>query len=210
MTAKTIFQTSYDAWGWIPTQKSIQEDSINGVIIAACFVFIILLFTTHNIVTTILGIFCLYSIFVVLLAIMQLIDWKLGLTEVLLLIVIMGLSVDNTIHIAHDYTNAPQFNRGGKMKQAYLQKGKTLTSSSFSIMLAACFLFGAKITIFQNYALVIIMTIAVSYIMSMLFFGGLCHLMGPSSGCGDICGRLPGQEHEEELEMIRIKQEMQV
>lgn len=210
VTAKSVFQTSVDAWGWMPTQKSIQEDSINGVIIAAAFCFIILLFSSQNVVITILGILCLFSIFVSLLALMKVLDWKLGLTEILLLVVIMGLSVDNTIHIAHDYTQAPQFNRAGKMKQAYLQKGKTLTSSTVAIILAACFLFGAKITIFQNYAIVIILTLSISYIISMVFFGSLCHLLGPSSGCGDICGRLPGQEHEEELEMIRIKQEMAV
>lgn len=108
------------------------------------------------------------------------------------MVVVLALSVNNTIHLAHDYSYAPQFNRGGKMRQAYLQKGKTITSSTFSTLLAACFLFGAQITIFQNYAIVIIVTLAISYIMSMIFFGSLCHLLGPSSGCGDICGRLPG------------------
>jgi len=210
VTAKSIVQASSDAWGWIPSQKSIQEDSINGVIISACFCFIILLFSSQNIVITTLCLLVLFSIFVTILALMKVFQWDLGLTEVLLMVVVLALSVDNTVHLAHDYSLAPQFNRGGKMRQAYLQKGKTITSSSFSTFFAACFMYGAKITIFQNYAIVVMVTVAVSYIMSMIFFGSLCHLLGPSSGCGDICGRLPGQEHEEELEMIRIKQEMQL
>lgn len=141
-------QTSNDAWGWIPTQKTIQEDAINGIIISACFCFIILLFSSQNIVITLLSILVLFSICVTILALMKVFNWELGLTEVLLMVVVCGLSVDNTIHIAHDYSFAPQFNRGGKMRQAYLQKGKTITSSTFSTLLAACFLFGAKITIF--------------------------------------------------------------
>lgn len=122
----------------------------------------------------------------------------------------MGLSVDNTIHMAHDYTHAPHIERRNKMKQAYLQKGKTITSASINTLFCACFLFGAQNTVFFYYAISIIGTMIISYIVSMFFFGAMCHLFGPTSGCGDLCGRLPGQEKEEEMEMIRIKQEMQV
>lgn len=120
VTAKSIVQASSDAWGWIPSQKSIQEDSINGVIISACFCFIIILFSSQNIVITTLCLLVLFSIFVTILALMKVFQWDLGLTEVLLMVVVLALSVDNTIHLAHDYSFAPQFNRGGKMRQAYL------------------------------------------------------------------------------------------
>lgn len=210
VTAKSIFQTSLDAWAWIPTQMTNQEQSYQGAIIATVFSFITLLFATQNVVIAVMTILCLYSIFVTILAILTFANWPLGIAEIMCMVIVMGLSVDNTVHMAHDYQNAPQIDRGGKMKQAYLQKGKTLTSTSLAILLSACFLFGAQITIFYNYAVAIIGTIIISYVMSMVFFGSLCHLMGPSSGVGDMCGRLPGHEHEEELEMIRIKQEMQV
>lgn len=118
------------------------------MIIAAVFCFIIVLFSSQNIVITTLCLLVLFSIFVTLLALMKTFNWDVGLTEVLLMVVILGLSVHNIIHIAHDYTFAPQFSRGSKMRQAYLQKGKTISSSSISTLLAACFLFGAKITIF--------------------------------------------------------------
>lgn len=91
------------------------------------------------------------------------------------------------------------------MRQAYLQKGKTISSTSVNTLICACFLFGAKITVFHYYAIAIIATVLISYTIAMVFFGSLCHLLGPSSGMGDVCGRIPGQEHEEELEMIRIK-----
>lgn len=107
VTAKSLFQTSYDAWGWIPSQKSIQEDSINGVIIAACFSFIIILLSSQNIVITILCILVLFSVFVTLLGLMNAFSWDLGLIEVLLLVVVLGLSVDSIVHMAHDYSFAP-------------------------------------------------------------------------------------------------------
>ena len=80
---------------------------MNGVIIAAVFCFIIILFSSQNIVTTLLVLLVLFSIFVTLLGLMKVFNWPIGLTEVLLMVVVMGLSVNNTIHIAHDYTFAP-------------------------------------------------------------------------------------------------------
>lgn len=187
-----------------------QEQSYTGAIIATVFAFITILFATQNVVIAVMAILTLYSIFVTILAILTFANWPLGIGEIMCMIIVIGLSVDNTVHLAHDYHYAPQIDRNGKMKQAYLQKGKTITSTSLAILLSSCFLFGAQITIFYNYAVAIIGTIIISYVMSMVFFGALCHIMGPSSGVGDMCGRLPGHEHEEELEMMRIKQEMQV
>lgn len=175
------------------------------MIVAGAFCFIVILFTTQNIVISIICILCLFSIILSLIAIMVLASWEIGVTEVLSLIIGMGLSVNNTIHMAHDYIQAPHMNRQGKIKQALLQKGKTLTSSTLLILLATCFLFGADITIFKDFAIIVLCTLAISYLMAFGFFTAMCHIFGPSSGCGDICGRLPGQEHEEELEMIRIK-----
>lgn len=194
----------------MPTQQSIQEDAINGVILASAFILIIILFASQNIVLVILSMLSLYAITVTLMTMMVLAEWKLGLTEVLLLVVVMALCVGNTVFLAHDFSTSAQFNRDGKMRQAYLQKGKVLTSTTLMMIIASCFLFGAKITFFENYAIVLLTTLIVSYIMAIVFFGAMAHLFGPSSGCGDICGRVPGQEHEQELEMVRIKQEMQV
>lgn len=209
-TAKSLVQASDDVFAFLPTQQSVAQESYWGVIIAGAFAFIVILFTSQNIVLAIICILCLFSIIISLIAIMVLSDWKIGVTEVLSLIIGMGLSVNNTIHMAHDYMQAPLMNRQAKIKQAFLQKGKSLTSATFLILLSACFLFGAQITIFTDYAIIVISTVAISYLMAIVFFPAMCHIFGPSSGCGDICGRLPGQEHEEELEMIRIKQEMQV
>jgi len=155
-----------------------------------------------------MSVLCLYSVFVSLVTVLVYAKWPMGISEVITMIIVMGLSVDNTIHIAHDYTFAANLTRNGKMRQAYLQKGKTTTSASLALICAAAFLFGTEMRIFNNYARAIIGTIAISWGMSMIGFGAMCHLFGPSSGCGDLCGRLPGKEHEEELEMIRIKDEM--
>lgn len=143
MKAKSIVQTSENAWSWIPTQKAIREDSVTGVIIAACFVFTIILFSTQNIVMALMVCLCLYSIVVTILAIMTISGWKFGITEVIIMVVVMGLAVDNTVHVAHDYINAPHILRNGKMRQAYLQKGKTISSASLNTLICACFMFGA-------------------------------------------------------------------
>lgn len=104
----------------MPTQESIQTDSVNGVMLAAGFVFIIILFASQNIVVVIMSLMSLYSITVTLITMMVLAEWKLGLTEVLLMVVVMALCVGNTVFLAHDYASAAQFNRLGKMRQAYL------------------------------------------------------------------------------------------
>ena len=47
-------------------------------------------------------------------------------------------------------------------------------------------LYGGETVIFRKFAIIITTTISLSFLTAMLFFGALCHTLGPQKNTGDI------------------------
>jgi hypothetical protein len=57
--------------------------------------------------------------------------------------------------------------------------GVSIFSGSITTFGSGAFLFGGNIVTFQKFAVLITSTIVFSFFMAMLYFGALCHIMGP-------------------------------
>lgn len=103
--------------------------------------------------------------------------------------VLIGFSVDYVVHLAADYTHSSKTSRNDKMKQAYKEMGVSIFSGSITTFGSGFFLFGGQVITFQKFAVLITSTITISFLVAMLFFGAVCHSIGPQNGFGDLCGR---------------------
>ena len=62
--------------------------------------------------------------------------------------VIIGFSVDYTVHLAADYMHSPHSSRSDKMRQAYTEMGVSILSGTITTLGAGAFLFGGQVVIF--------------------------------------------------------------
>tara|TARA_B110000285_G_C14783779_1_gene449801 strand:- start:150 stop:389 length:240 start_codon:yes stop_codon:yes gene_type:complete len=67
------------------------------------------------------------------------------------------------------------------MKQAFTEMGESITSGAITTFGSGFFLFRCFLILFVKFALLISATIAISWIMAMLFFGAMSHWVGPES-----------------------------
>ena len=123
---------------------------------------------------------------VTFIALIATLKWALGLSECLCIVIMIGLSIDYCVHLAMDYKYQPYMLRSRKMQSTYKNMGSPILAGTVSTLGAGAFLFGAKLTIFMKFGVCIMITIAVSFIVSMVFFGALMIIAGPENGCGDI------------------------
>ena len=100
---KSIFENEGNTWGPKATEKAFSSSAIQGIIIALSFAFGMLLITSKNIWQSLLSIICVAIIITSILALMVLLDWELGMSESVCLILSVGLSVDFVIHLGSSY-----------------------------------------------------------------------------------------------------------
>jgi len=73
------------------------------VVIALLFALIILLIATRNIVMAFFSIFCVAIVIVSEIALMVYMEWEMGVSESISVVIIIGLSVDYCVHLATDF-----------------------------------------------------------------------------------------------------------
>jgi predicted RND superfamily exporter protein len=104
------------AWKFIPTEKHLVKNAIQGIALALTFSFIIVLVSTRNIINTILAIFCVGMVIMSITAFYFMKSYQFGTTESISVVVLIGFSVDYTIHYSAEYMHSKEETRDLKMR----------------------------------------------------------------------------------------------
>jgi len=159
--------------------RSLYRSTIQGVAIAMIFSFGILLFATQDITISLVALWCISLVILTVVCIMVLMGWELGTSESCGIVIAIGLSVDYVVHLAGDYAHSTPKLRSEKMNQAYRNMGVSIMSGSITTFGSALFLFGADLSLYRKFAIIISTTAAMSFVVSMVLFGAMCHAVGP-------------------------------
>ena len=174
-------------------QNSSEQDLVNnamrGLGITFPIVFAVLLVATDNwILATMASISIAFVVIATLGSIFTFAGWELGLTESIATIMIVGLSVDYTVHLAHMYTFAGEHEgletRGERFEYAMLTMGVTVFGGGVTTLGAGIFLLGCQITFFFKIGTLLVLTVLFSLYFSMGFLMPLCNLLGPQGDSG--------------------------
>lgn len=105
--------------------------------------------------------------------------WELGVTESISSIIAVGLSVDYVIHLSTHYQNSFYSSRNDKMRQAYGEMGVSVFSGTLTTAGSALFMFVTPMLTFTKFGVIILFVVLMSFVTSMVFFGAVCHTIGP-------------------------------
>ena len=199
---RSVRQNAQQYWAFSTSEKEFVESAKNGVAISLVFAFIILLISTQNIIMALLSVLSVAIVIVSVVCIIVMRGWEFGVSESICTVIIIGLSVDYCVHLATEYQHSGHRQRKYKMKQSYNHMGKSIFSGTMTTLGSGVFLFGGKLITFEKFATIIGSTIVISFLVAMLFFGAMMHIMGPTRGCGDLFNSCRDKaEDEEEYEL---------
>ena len=167
-------------------ETAFYESAMNGIAISISFAFLVLILATCNLLVSFIATGCITSIVFILVGLMQMKDWELGVAEATSIVVLIGLSVDYVVHLAAEYIVSPKQSRKQKMAQAYHHMGLSIFSGCVTTMGAGSFMMLGELSLNRKFGYTITTTMAISFFISMVYFGALMHIVGPEKGFCDI------------------------
>jgi hypothetical protein len=175
---------------WMTTSIGLLTGLGLGMAIAFPCAFLTLVFATQNYIVASLAMISIAGIIVSLLGIAKLIlGWPLGIVESVAAVIVVGFSVDYTIHLGHMYNHGAieGYNtREERFKYAIHRMGKTVMGGAITTAGSGVFMFPATMLFFNKMAYMITLTIVLSVWWSLFFFMPCLLLFGPQNETGNI------------------------
>jgi hypothetical protein len=181
------FQTGGRAWTWAITRQGLVTNVYQGLSISFPAAFLTLLFVTRNLVVSGFAIVTIAGIVGMVLGMCKFyLGWGLGVAESLAAVIVVGFSVDFTVHFAHMFEESEEAGRVQRMAFAARTMGVTVLMGGLTTLGAGSFLFMCTLVFFYKFAILVIGTIAFSMLAAMFFFMPLLATVGPEGDFGDI------------------------
>ena len=182
-------------FSWYATQVALVDGLTFGLALAFPVAFVVLCFATSNLVLAFYAMVTIGLIVASVLGTVYLIGWNLGIKESVAGVVVIGFSVDYTIHLGHMFDVARSqglTTRQEKFAYSIRKMGETVLAGAITTAGSTVFLLACQLTFFTAMGTLIILTVAYSLGYSLLFFMPLLRIMGPEGRVGDICHFLRG------------------
>merc|ERR1712118_104913 len=174
------------AFHWFFLQSKITSEAFVGMALALGFASIVLLVATRNIIVASCAIASITSIVSSVMALMFCLGWKLGVLEALVLVMVIGLSVDYVVHLADAYLEAPAEDRLERCKFMLVKMGLAVVNGGVTTIGAAGFMCACYITFFEKFGIVILAAVFQSVVTALFFFSAMMALFGPEGNSGHV------------------------
>jgi len=119
-------------------------------------------------------------------------NYDLGTGEAISGTIVIGLSIDYTVHLGHTYTDSLAKYREGRMTFAATMMGGTVLGGGATTLGCALFMLPCQLTFFSKMANLLAATICFSLIFSFGFFLPLMSVIGPEGRPRSIFARIAG------------------
>jgi len=165
--------------------ETLISEMSTGVIISISVALVVLVLVTGNFVTGFLAALNIAMIVCWVMAMIPVFGWELGMVENIVLVMVPGLSVDFTAHLAEAYNGAKYDDREHRVIHALEHSGVSIISGAISTMLAALCLLLCGIQFFYKFGILILFTVGYAVLFSLFFFPSVMALVGPTGVTGD-------------------------
>jgi predicted RND superfamily exporter protein len=175
---------------WYDISQELIAGLFSGCAIAGPVAFVVLLFATRNVLIAFYAVFCVGAVVMCVLGFCKsAMDYSLGIGESIAGVIVIGLSVDYCVHLAHMYVESSQYGKTTREERATFavkNMGVTVFAGAVTTAGAALIMFACFSTFFHKMAILMSMTIFFSLLFSMGMFMSLLFLIGPEGNCGDL------------------------
>jgi len=176
----TVFVYAGREFVWMGTQEALVRGVFVGFAICFPVAFLVLIVATGSVRVSTFAIATICLVVGSLLGFVStFLDWDLGTGEAIAATIVIGLSVDYTVHLGHMYVEAAPASREGKLEVSATNMGGTVVSGGVTTLGAASFMYFCQLTFFSKMATLITGTIFFSLLYSLLFFMPLLAVLGP-------------------------------
>ncbi|CAK0839551.1 unnamed protein product [Prorocentrum cordatum] len=181
-------------WPFMVLQETLMRSVVQSIGVCLILAWVILCLATSNWIMATLSLLCIIAILIVFAGCLPIFGFSLGIFESVGLIVVLGLSVDYTVHIAHSYNEArvvgssasPAAERAQRASHALTEMGISVLSGAITSLLASLFLLPSKFMFYHVFGVFMLTAVVVSSLVSLTLLPALLMLFGPAGSAGDL------------------------
>lgn len=167
-------------------QETLQAEAFSGIALSLILAWAILVATTGNLVVGFLAALNIAGVVMAVIACVVWRGWKLGVIESICLVMVPGLSVDATAHLAEAYLSSHHTKRDERVVTMLTEVGVSVVSGGVSTLGSAMFLFAPTIYFFYKFGIFLFWTISLSLTYAIVLFPALLAWAGPQGRGGDL------------------------
>lgn len=181
-----MFATDMFAFHWFYVQEAMNAEVFDGIKLSLFLAFLVLLFATGNILLAAISVSCIIAIVSSVLAFAVCMGWKTSVSEAVIYVMVIGLSVDYVIHLGDAYLECPDEKREDRVQFMVTKMGVSVISGAISSAGAALFMMFCRSLFLVKFGMVICYVISVSVVTSLVFFSAMLLVVGPSGETGSL------------------------
>ena len=144
---KAIFSTDMFAFHWFYVQEAMNAEVFDGIKLSLFLAFLVLLFATGNVILSAISVSCILAIVSSVLAFAVCMGWKTNVSEAVIYVMVIGLSVDYVIHLGDAFLECPDSNREERVQFMVTKMGVSVLSGAISSAGAATFMMFCRRTL---------------------------------------------------------------
>ena len=173
-------------WAWMASENAFTVSAIQGMSMALPAAFVVLVLATGNWIISALAVFTVICILTTETMLMVLQGWKLGISESVSVVVMIGFSIDYVVHYAASYVECEVADRNGRIRHALHTMGISIVSGAFTTFASGVFLIIPEFKFFGKFGILIMSIVAFSLVYSNTFFIALLAVLGPEKNSGKL------------------------
>mmetsp|Transcript_10284 Transcript_10284/g.22249 ORF Transcript_10284/g.22249 Transcript_10284/m.22249 type:complete len:419 (+) Transcript_10284:1-1257(+) len=178
-----FFQTSFDSWVY-DTLRNMRVSAYTSSAIALACASAMILLTSRSVTVMLFSAVSIAYVLAASSACLIGLGWTLGVFEIVLFSLLIGIGCDFVLHFGHAYTLPPGVvSKEERTRRALMHMGPSVLGSAFTTMSTGIIMMFTTNLFSRKFALILAMTIIHSAIGSFIVFLALCDCIGPSSTC---------------------------
>ena len=184
-------------WVRMATELQAINGTATSIMVSLAFAVFATVIFTGDIIVSIAALFSMVAIILCVIAILVALGIEFGIVEAISLTILVGISVDFSLHLAEAFTRSHFTHRGLRGVDAVSRVGYPIFSAAVTTLSAVLPMLWCKITILVNFAQIIPLCISASLVYGLHFFAPVLMIVGPNvpgGGAGKWCchaGKLP-------------------
>ncbi|CAD7945765.1 unnamed protein product [Amoebophrya sp. A120] len=183
-------QTTPLSWPWYAVEVALLETLMRGLSLCFPISYCVLLLATQNWIISSLAMLTIVQIVGVVMGTFKYaLGWSLGAVEVISGIIVIGFSIDYTLHMGHIWGEATEeglIGRLAKSRYSLRHMGGTILAGASTTAAAGLLMFACTLTFFTKMATMISLTVFLSLVFTVGWFMSMLLMFGPPKSEGDF------------------------
>ncbi len=182
---------------WWDTNKQMKDSAYMSALLSVAIACAVIFISNGNVILTLYSVVAIFCILVTVASTAVAMGWELGFLEAICFAILVGLSCDFIVHIAHAYKESDAETRRQKALDAVWAMGPPVLFAAVSTSLSGALLFSCNILFYIKFGAILMLTMAYSFTMIFVFLVPLLALAGPTGNWGDVfalCRKTKGEK----------------